>query len=145
MRKSLSLVFLLFIPLTLTAASPKLAAPSMGSPSGSGGSPAPTTHQNQFTCTPSIDSTTSNPGTTNMYKISGNSCPSATPTSTSGFTKLQTGVAPNCSATDTAVTPGQSNAYVFTATIGGLESGPSNCVTLVTPTFPTSSLTGTAY
>ena len=156
--KNFAIVAVLALALPMVAiAEKKTAAPAPPSfrpaaapaAAGSGATVTPTTHQNQFSCTASIDSTTANPGTTNMYKLSGSSCPATI--SLSAFTKTQTGLTATCTSTgqtysaDTAVSPGQTNAYVYTATIGGLESGPSNCLTLTTPVFSTGTVVGTAY
>src|SRR6185369_10216713 len=94
-------------------------------------------HSNSFTCTPSADSTATNPGTTNMYIMAG-TCPATIDPTT--FTKLQTGLPAYCTGTDSGRSPGDTKSYVFTAVINNLESKPSNCVTAITPLVPPTKL-----
>lgn len=72
--------------------------------------------------TSSTDSTSTNPGTVNVYRFTG-SCP-ATPTTT-GFTQIATNQAAAGSFTDSVVNLGTTYCYFVTAVIGGLESNPS--------------------
>jgi hypothetical protein len=95
------------------------------------------THQNTLKCSAaSADSTATNPGTTNAYRSVG-------PGNTT-FVKYKTGLSPLCDLVDTTVVSAQVTNYYFTALIGGVESLPTNTVTLTTPTFSPGNATGTA-
>ena len=140
--------------LAVVANAERRPAPPLFAPSASGfAAPSSTTHFNAFTFGASADSTTANPGTTNLYRISG-SCPATLPAAmetngvaSSGWSKISTGNAPSATPAapvyDTNVAAGQTWSYVVTAVIGG-ESSPSNCVSGTTPTFSTGTLTITS-
>jgi len=74
----------------------------------------------------SPSSTTATPGTTNVYRASGN-CPTVAPTTTAGFSLIATSIAPTGPYTDTVqlTANAQTMCYFVTAVIGGLESVPS--------------------
>lgn len=141
-----------FLGCLLAAAAPRTVAPpevsgASGTTSTCGTTTAPSTHQNQVCWNASADSTTATPGTVTLYKLAGQACP-ANIIMTS-FTELEAGLAPSVSGTtpfiDAAVTSGQTNSYVAVAVIGGATSGPSNCWSGTTPSFPPGALTGVAY
>jgi hypothetical protein len=95
------------------------------------------THQNTLHCSAaSADSTSTNPGTTTAYRSVG--------AGNLTFVKYKTGLDPLCDLVDTAVVSAQVTNYYFTAVIGGVESLPTNTVTLTTPTFSPGNASGTA-
>ncbi|HKD62359.1 MAG TPA: hypothetical protein VKB47_17985 [Terracidiphilus sp.] len=111
---------------------------------------APAGHYVALAWGASIDSVAGNPGTTNVYKITG-TCPATLPAAmepggvvASGWVLESTLNAPSYTAAapfyDTAVSGGQTYSYVVTALVNGGESGPSNCTTGVTGNFPPANL-----
>jgi hypothetical protein len=143
MKRS-GLIISIFLGLALSCpflvAEKTLAAPT-ASPMMAGATSAlgPNQHGTSFIWTASADATTGT--TSNVYKVAG-SCPSSLVTSS--FKLLASNVAANGPYTDLAVVANQTNSYVVTNVIGGVETGVSNCVTFTTPNFPPQSLSGTA-
>lgn len=95
------------------------------------------THQAQLTWTVSADSTVANPGTVNVYRVTG-TCP-AIGIGTANYTALTTSAAPAGPYTDSTIAVGTVYCYYVTATIGGVESAPSNTFqsNTVIPSAPT--------
>lgn len=128
------------------------AAPTIIAPSGalgSGAAPLISQHYNAFAYNASADSTSSTPGTSNLYRASG-ACPASLPSAMQtsgvvapGWSLVSSGNAPSATSSapvyDTNVSAGQQWSYVVTAVIGA-ESKPSSCVTATTPTFSVGSL-----
>jgi hypothetical protein len=103
-------------------------------------------HQNNLSWTQSPDAVT---GTySNVYRVAGG-CPASLVVA--NFAKINTATTIPASGTYTDtinLSAGTANSYVVTNVIPvqgvNVESSASNCVTLSTPTFPPTSLTGTA-
>lgn len=93
--------------------------------------------------TPSVSSTTTTPGTVNVYRETG-ACIVA-PTTTAGFSLIATGIAPAGPFPDATVKYSTTYCWVVTAVIGGVESAPSapfQYTFPATPIAPPTLLTG---
>jgi len=101
---------------------------------------AQSTHQVTLRWTASPDSTTAAPGTVTVYRATA-ACP-ASGIGTLAYSKLTATALAGGPYVDTSVTTGSTYCYYVTATIGGLESNPSNTFQGQIPTAPPSTLTG---
>jgi len=108
--------------ITITSNGPTVTIPLSASFAGTTTPPTGTINPPYVTlsCTPSEASTTSNPGTVTMLRSVGSS---------TTFTSLVTGLAPNCAYTDSAVTNGNTYNYEAEFVQNGETSGPSNTFT----------------
>jgi len=88
----------------------------------------------KLTWTLPITCTTSNPCTERPYRILG-VCPSPL-TGTSGWTVLTDSASQATTVTDSTITSGLQYSYVVETQQGGLNSGPSNCISVTVPNVP---------
>lgn len=102
---------------------------------------AQTSHQVTLRWTASPDSTTATPGTVTVYRATA-ACPSSG-IGTLTYSKLTAAALAGGPYVDTAVTSGITYCYYVTATIGGLESNPSNTFQGQIPVAAPTTLTGT--
>lgn len=93
-------------------------------------------HSVQLTYTKSTDDTGAAGQGYTAYRLSG-ACPSTAPTTTTGFTALNTTLFTGTTYTDTTVVPGQ-YCYILTFTSAAAQSVPSNDVAAtILPAAPT--------
>ncbi len=89
----------------------------------------------------SPDSTTTNPGTVNVWRSAG-ACSTGAP---SGATQLTASAPAGGPYVDSSVQAGSTYCYYVTATISGATSGPSNTTQAAVGPFPPSGLTVTVH
>lgn len=104
------------------------------------GAASAASHQVKLTWTASIDSTSANPGTTNVYRATA-ACPASGIVGVT-FAKIASGQPAGGPYTDTSVTSGATYCYYVTAVIGGAESSPSNTFQGVIPLAAPTGLAG---